>query len=462
MQKQGLRLYKRVHSREIKRQMETVKVVGGGLAGCEAAYQIARHGLKVELYDMKPEKHSPVHISPDLCELVCSNSLRSADVTNACGLLKEEMRVFSSLIMKAADKTAVPAGSALAVDRNLFSSYVTKALEENENVTIIRREITKIPDGPVVLAPGPLASEDISKEISDLIGSDSLHFYDAVAPIISADSIDYGKAYFASRYGKGNPTDYLNCPMNKEEYSAFYNALVTAKTADLHEPDKKVKVFEGCMPVEIMAARGPDTLCFGPLKPVGLERDGYEKPYAVVQLRRENTEGESFNIVGFQTHLTFPEQKRVFSMIPGLENAEFLRYGVMHRNTYIESPGKISPCYSLKKDPRIFFAGQITGVEGYVESAASGIIAGINAARFVLGKEPLVFPAETMIGAMANYVSGYPGPAFQPMNANYGILPPLSPVPKGGKKIRYAAMSERALKAIKEFNQNNNTVEVKL
>lgn len=433
--------------------MSEIKIIGAGLAGCEAAWQAAEKGVAVTLYEMKPEKKSPAHKSDGYAELVCSNSLRSDDVTNAVGLLKAEMRMMGSLIMEAAEAARVPAGSALAVDRHKFSDYITEKINNHPNITVVEGEVTTIDgDTVTVVATGPLTSDALSDYIRDELGIGDLHFFDAAAPIVSAESIDYGKAYFASRYGKGDTTDYLNCPMTEAEYAVFYEALTTARTAELHdfEEGDNITVFEGCMPVEVMASRGRETLCYGPLKPVGLPdpKTGRE-PYAVVQLRRENAEGTMYNLVGFQTHLAFPEQKRVFSMIPGLENAEFLRYGVMHRNTYLDSPGTLNSDYSMKSRPNIFFAGQITGVEGYVESAASGLYAGINAAKRVLGEEPFVLPEETMTGAMANFVAkGSVSKNFQPMNANYGIVAPLGYKVKGGKRVRNEEYSRRALEVL--------------
>ena len=437
--------------------MSKLTVIGAGLAGCEAAYQASRLGVDVTLYEMKPHKRTPAHKSDGFAELVCSNSLRSDDVGNAVGLLKEEMRMIGSLIMEAAEVSRVPAGSALAVDRQKFSDYITEKIKNDPHITVIDREITELDgDGITVVATGPLTSDGLSDHIRNSLGIGGLHFFDAAAPIVSADSIDYDKDYFASRYGKGDATDYLNCPMTKEEYDAFYEALISARTAELHDFDNdggKLTVFEGCMPVEVMASRGYETLTFGPLKPVGLPDPKTGKdPYAVVQLRRENADGTMYNLVGFQTHLAFSEQKRVFSMIPGLENAEFLRYGVMHRNTYLDSPGVLANDYSMKKRPDVFFAGQITGVEGYVESAASGMYAGINAALRALGRDPFVLPDTTMIGAMANYVSiGSVSKNFQPMNANYGIVAPLGYKVKGGKRARNEEYSKRAIECLKEI-----------
>lgn len=433
--------------------MNTITVLGAGLAGCEAAYQAARRGIHVRLVEMKPEKMTPAHSYTGFAELVCSNSLRSDEVTSGVGLLKEELRRLGSLIMEAAEATRVAAGGALAVDRRLFSDYITEKIRENDLIEIVPCEATDLPEGITVVATGPLTSDAMAERISDLIGGDSLHFYDAAAPIVDFDSIDMSRAFFASRYGKGTP-DYINCPMNKEEYDNFYDALVSAETAHLHdfETGKKLKVFEGCMPVEIMAARGRDTLRFGPMKPVGIHHpETDESYYAVVQLRREDDEGRMFNIVGFQTHLTFPEQRRVFRMIPGLENADFLRYGVMHRNTFLNSPDLLEADYSLRSRPELFFAGQMTGVEGYIESAASGFVAGYSAACKAEGVTSESFPPETMIGAMAQYVSHGGVGDFQPMNANFGVIAPLGYKVKGGKRPRYAAYAERALKTVDEL-----------
>lgn len=431
-----------------------INVVGAGLAGSEAAWQIAKRGCRVRLYEMKPEKKSPAHKSDNFAELVCSNSLRNASVSSAIGLLKEELRRLGSLVMESADRCSVSAGGALAVDREMFSSYITEKIRSSELIEVIEREVTDIPDdAPTVIAAGPLASDALSESISKFIGDRELHFFDAAAPIVDFSSVDMTKAFFASRYQKGTP-DYINCPMNEEEYKAFYRELVGAQTAKLHdfEEGEGLKVFEGCMPVEEMARRGEDTLRFGPLKPVGIRHpETGEKYYAVVQLRRENAEGTMFNIVGFQTHLTFPEQKRVFSMIPGLENAVFLRYGVMHRNTYINSPGFLDRDYSVKECPRVYFAGQMTGVEGYIESAASGFLAGLSAACALTGHPFPDFTDKTMIGAMAKYVSEGGESDFQPMNANFGIIAPLGVKIKGGKRPRYEAYAERALGEIERI-----------
>lgn len=435
-----------------------INVLGAGLAGCEAAWQASRIGVKVKLYEMKPKKFTPAHKSEGFAELVCSNSLRSDSVTNAVGLLKEEMRHLSSLILEAADATRVPAGSALAVDRVKFSDYVTEKIKNEPNIEVIEEEVTVLPDGITVIATGPLTSDPMAEYIRNELGCPGLSFFDAAAPIVDAESIDTDIAFFASRYDKGD-ADYLNCPMTKEQYDAFYDALVTAREAELHDFDKEsqkdLKVFEGCMPVEVMAKRGRDTLCYGPLKPVGLHDSRYpdREYYAVVQLRKEDARGTMYNLVGFQTHLAFPEQKRVFSMIPGLENAEFLRYGVMHRNTYLNSPGLLDRTYALISRPGVYFAGQMTGVEGYIESAGSGLVAGLNAARLACGQESVVFPEQTMIGAMAAYVSRGGTGDFTPMNANFGIIAPLPQRVKGGKAARYTVYAERALREIRKFGQ---------
>lgn len=440
----------------------TIKVIGAGLAGCEAAYAAARLGVNVELYEMKPHKHSPAHHSDGFAELVCSNSLRSNDTSNAVGLLKAELSALGSIVMEAAYATEVPAGSALAVNRQQFSDYITEKIKNHPNITVTNGEVTEIPEGIVVIASGPLTSEALAESISKFTGGGELHFFDAAAPIVDFSTVDTSVAFFASRWGKGNPEDYLNCPMTREQYDIFYNELLGAKAAPLKAFDKELQedltVFEGCMPVEVMASRGYDTLRFGPMKPVGLPdpRTG-EDAFATVQLRRENKEGTMYNIVGFQTHLTFGEQKRVFGLIPGLDNAEFFRYGVMHRNTYLNSPGFLSNTYSVIKEGRIFFAGQMTGVEGYVESASSGFVAGINAAMMALGREAVVFPKETEIGALAAYVSeGGISSSFQPMNANFGIIAPFEKKVKGGKKARNEAYAQRSLEMIKQYNFFDN------
>ena len=490
-----------------------ITIIGGGLAGCEAAYQIAKRGIKVKLYEMKPVKFSPAHSNEKLAEIVCSNSFKSNLHTNACGLLKEESRLLDSLLIKTADKVAVPAGQALAVDREKFAEEVTKQIESLENVEIIRQEVGKIgdieesgrneddtslqqnslkdisKDGIVIVATGPLTSDSLSKEIIKLTGSEGLHFYDAAAPIIEKESIDMNIAFWGDRYTQERAKDedieiwkervkndkqnsYINLPMNKEEYEKFWHELIKAEVVQLHEFEKR-EIFEGCMPIEVMAKRGIDTLRFGPLKPVGFTdpRTG-KRPYAVVQLRQDNTEGNLFNMVGFQTNLKYGEQKRVFSMIPGLENAEFVKYGVMHRNTFINSPELLDETYNLKKNNNIFFAGQITGVEGYVESIASGLVAGVNAvAKFnkyrenrtnlvgsekgfnykitCIGTEKIIFPKETMIGALAKYISTA-NKNFQPMNANFGILPPLEQKIKD-KKIKYGILADKALEELNEM-----------
>ncbi|MBQ8207157.1 MAG: methylenetetrahydrofolate--tRNA-(uracil(54)-C(5))-methyltransferase (FADH(2)-oxidizing) TrmFO [Clostridia bacterium] len=434
-----------------------VEIIGAGLAGCEAAWQAARLGAHVRLYEMKPKKYTPAHHCEGFAELVCSNSLRSDSVSNAIGLLKEEMRRMGSLIMEAADATKVPAGSALAVDRKLFSDYITEKIKKHPDIEVIEEERRSAGDIYTVIATGPLTSDPMADYIRDELGCDDLHFFDAAAPIVDFSSINMEVAFFASRYDKGD-ADYINCPMSKEQYEAFYEALIAAKEAELKQFDKESQkapnVFEGCMPVEVMAKRGRDTLLFGPLKPVGLvdPRTGREA-YAVVQLRKENIEGTMFNLVGFQTHLTFEEQRRVFRMIPGLEEAQFLRYGVMHRNTYLNSPGLLDERYAMKKHPNIFFAGQMTGVEGYIESAGSGFVAGVNAALAALGKEPMIFDTKTMIGAMAAYVShGGVSSSFQPMNANFGIIEPLGYKVKGGKTAKNEALAARSLDIISEID----------
>jgi len=429
---------------------KTITVIGAGLAGCEAAWQAANRGVHVTLYEMKPCRYSPAHHKEEFAELVCSNSLRADGLANAVGLLKEEMRRLNSLIMQAADATKVPAGGALAVDRDGFSRFVTEKIESHPNITVRREEITEIPaEGTVIIATGPLTSEAMGKSILEKIGNRSLHFYDAAAPIVTLESINPEHAYFASRYGKGDGTDYINCPMEKEEYLRFYEALVSAETAELKEWDKKINVFEGCMPVEIMASRGVDTLRFGPMKPVGLpnpHRNG-ALPYAVLQLRRDNAEGTLYNLVGFQTHLKFSEQKRVFGLIPGLEHAEFVRYGVMHRNTFLHSPLLLDKFYRLKTEPRLFFAGQMTGVEGYVESASSGLLCGLNASRVLAGEEPIDFTSQTAVGALQNYIAFGSEADFQPMNINFGILEGLSERVRD-KKERYEKISARALEVL--------------
>lgn len=453
-----------------------ITVVGGGLAGSEATYQIAKRGIKVRLYEMKPNNFSPAHSNNNLAEIVCSNSFKSNLHTNACGLLKEELRNLDSLLIKVADETAVPAGQALAVDREVFSKKVTETLENMENVEIIRQEIGKdglsiesiAKDGIVIIATGPLTSDALSKQILELTGEEDLHFYDAAAPIIFKDSINMNIAFYGNRYEQERAKDedieewkakqkndgdasYINLPMNKEEYEHFWNELVNAEVVKLHQFEKR-EIFEGCMPVEVMAKRGIDTLRYGPLKPMGFTdpRTGY-RPYALVQLRQDNKDATIYNIVGFQTNLKFGEQKRVFSMIPGLENAEFAKYGVMHRNTFINSTKLLDRTYQLKKNQNIYFAGQITGVEGYVESISSGLVAGINAVKQLRQEEKIEFSEYTMIGALAQYIST-PNEKFQPMNANYGILPELEGKKISDKKLKYGKLSDRALEKLNSQN----------
>ncbi|MBE6543140.1 MAG: methylenetetrahydrofolate--tRNA-(uracil(54)-C(5))-methyltransferase (FADH(2)-oxidizing) TrmFO [Ruminococcaceae bacterium] len=438
--------------------MPHINVIGAGLAGCEAAHQAARLGCSVTLYEMKPHKKSPAHKSNGFAELVCSNSLRSEQIENAVGLLKKEMEIFDSIIMEAAHANAVPAGSALAVDREKFSRYITDKITNNPLITVKNEEITSLPDDEItVIATGPLTSDSFSAYIKENLAPQSLHFFDAAAPIVDRATINTDIAFLASRYGKGEAC-YYNCPMTKEEYDVFYNALISAREAELHDFDKEsqkdLTVFEGCMPVEVMAKRGYDTLLYGPLKPVGLPLPSTGKEaFAVVQLRAENAEGTMYNLVGFQTHLAFEEQRRVFRLIPGLENAEFLRYGVMHRNTYLNSPGLLGRDYSLKSNNRIFFAGQMTGVEGYVESSGSGLVAGINSARLALGQETLLFPVESELGCMARYVSCGTTGSFQPMNANFGIIEPLGYKVKGGKAARNAEYAKRSIQLLTEFKE---------
>lgn len=453
-----------------------ITVVGGGLAGSEATYQIAKRGIKVKLYEMKPNNFSPAHSNNNLAEIVCSNSFKSNLHTNACGLLKEELRNLDSLLIKVADETAVPAGQALAVDREVFSKKVTEALENMKNVEIIRQEVGKdglsiesiAKNGIVIIATGPLTSDALSKQILELTGEDDLHFYDAAAPIIFKDSIDMNIAFYGNRYEQERAKDedveewktkqkndgdasYINFPMNKEEYEHFWNELVNAEVVELHQFEKR-EIFEGCMPVEVMAKRGIDTLRYGPLKPMGFTdpRTGY-RPYALVQLRQDNKDATIYNIVGFQTNLKFGEQKRVFSMIPGLENAEFAKYGVMHRNTFINSTKLLDRTYQLKKNKNIYFAGQITGVEGYVESISSGLVSGINAVKQLKQEEKIEFSEYTMIGALAQYIST-PNEKFQPMNANYGILPELEGKKISDKKLKYGKLSDRALEKLNSQN----------
>lgn len=428
--------------------MTKITVIGAGLAGCEAAHKLSSLGFEVRLFEMKPKKHTPAQKSDGFAELVCSNSLKAMRLESAAGLLKEEMRRLGSITMEAADKTAVAAGGALAVDRELFSEYITDKIKSDPNIEIVTEEVTALPEeGIVIAATGPLTSDTLAESLRQKFGG-TLSFYDAVAPIVTADSIDMERVFLGARYDRGE-ADYINCPMEREEYDAFYDALVSAERAPLHEFDvADPNVYEGCMPVEIMAGRGRDTLRYGPLRPVGLTNPKTgRRPWANIQLRRENAAGTMYNIVGFQTNLKFGEQKRVFSMIPGLENAEFVRYGVMHRDTFMDSPRLLAKDLSLKSEPRLFFAGQFTGVEGYTESAASGIVAGINAARFALGEKPLILPEATMLGALINYITDESVSNFQPMGANMGILPPLE------KKIRhkderYAALAARAVEEL--------------
>ncbi len=426
-----------------------VTVIGAGLAGSEAAWQLAKQGVDVHLYEMRPKKQTPAHHTDKFAELVCSNSLRANTLTNAVGVLKEEMRRMDSVIIKSADECAVPAGGALAVDRHEFAAKVTENVKNHSNVTVFSEECTKIPDGPTIIATGPLTSKDLSDQLKALSGEEYLYFYDAAAPIIETESIDMEKVYKKSRYDKGEAA-YLNCPMTEEEFNTFYEALISAETVPLKEFEKEI-FFEGCMPIEVMAQRGQKTMTFGPLKPVGLEdpRTG-KRPYAVVQLRQDNASGTLYNIVGFQTHLKWGPQKEVIRLIPGLENADIVRYGVMHRNTFINSPNLLKATYQYKDRENLFFAGQMTGVEGYVESAASGLIAGFNAARLMKDEEPLVFPEETALGSLANYITTANPDNFQPMNANFGLFPPLETRIKG-KKERNETIANRALETIQNF-----------
>ena len=434
---------------------QTVTVIGAGLAGSEAAWQIAQAGYSVRLFEMKPQKFSPAHKSAGFAELICSNSLKAARIDSAAGLLKEEMRRMDSLLVACADKTAVPAGGALAVDRDRFSELVTKAITEHPNIEVMHGEVTEIPaEGVTVIASGPLTSDTLAEQITNLCGG-ALSFFDAAAPIVTRESLDMEHCFTASRYDKGDD-DYINCPMNKEEYDAFYEALITAERAPIHDFDvMNPKVYEGCMPIEVMAQRGHDTIRFGPLKPVGLRdpRTGH-RPWAVVQLRTENAEKTLFNLVGFQTNLKFPEQKRVFGMIPGLKNAEYMRYGVMHRNTFLDSPKLLNADFSMRTRPELFFAGQMTGVEGYIESAASGFLAGIEMARRLEGKPPVDFPRETAIGALGLYISDTTVSDFQPMNVNFGIMPPLGYRIKGGKRVKNAQLAARSLEKIDAMRED--------
>lgn len=429
-----------------------VNVIGAGLAGSEAAWQIAKRGIKVNLYEMRPVKQTPAHHTDKFAELVCSNSLRGNALTNAVGVLKEEMRRLDSVIIDSADLCAVPAGGALAVDRHEFAGRVTEMVKNHPNVTVINEEVTSIPEGVTVIATGPLTSAALSESLKELTGEDYLYFYDAAAPIIEKESIDLDKVYLKSRYDKGEAA-YLNCPMTEEEFDRFYEALIDAETVPLKEFEKEI-FFEGCMPIEVMASRGRKTMLFGPMKPVGLEdpKTG-KRPYAVVQLRQDDAAGTLYNIVGFQTHLKWGPQKEVLRLIPGLENAEIVRYGVMHRNTFINSPKVLNATYQFRNRPNLFFAGQMTGVEGYVESAASGLVAGINAAKLVNGEPLIQFPVETAIGSMANYITKTNAKNFQPMNANFGLFPEL-PTRIKGKKERYEQHANRALETIQNFMKN--------
>ncbi|PMC38426.1 methylenetetrahydrofolate--tRNA-(uracil(54)-C(5))-methyltransferase (FADH(2)-oxidizing) TrmFO [Bacillus sp. UMB0899] len=429
-----------------------VNVIGAGLAGSEAAWQLAKRGIKVRLYEMRPVKQTPAHHTDKFAELVCSNSLRANNLTNAVGVLKEEMRMLDSVIIKAADECAVPAGGALAVDRHEFAEKVTELVKGHTNVTVINEEVAEIPNGPTIIATGPLTSKNLSEQLMLLTGEEYLYFYDAAAPIVEKDSIDMEKVYLKSRYDKGEAA-YLNCPMTEEEFDRFYEALIAAETVPLKEFEKEI-FFEGCMPIEVMAQRGRKTMLFGPLKPVGLEdpKTG-KRPFAVVQLRQDDAAGTLYNIVGFQTHLKWGPQKEVLSLIPGLENVEIVRYGVMHRNTFINSPRLLKPTYQYSNREDLFFAGQMTGVEGYVESAASGLVAGINAAQLVLDKELVVFPNETAIGSMATYITSTSADNFQPMNANFGIFAPL-PKKIKSKKERNEMHAKRALETIQKISKN--------
>lgn len=424
-----------------------VKVVGAGLAGAEAAYYLAKRGVKVELYDIKPKTFTPAHTDKNFCELVCSNSLKGKDpYSNACGLLKEEMRILGSLTMEAAENTSVPAGGALAVERESFAQYVTQKLKSHKNIKILCEEVVTVPEERSIIATGPLTTDKLSESISDICGG-QLHFYDASAPIVSRDSLDFGNCFFGDRYGKGGD-DYINCPLDKEQYENFVNSLISADKAVLHDFEKR-EIFEGCMPVEVMAARGFESLRFANLKPVGLKDKNGNRFYAVLQLRKENADGTAYNLVGCQTNLKWGEQKRVFSIIPALKNAEFLRYGVMHRNTFLNSPQCLNSDFSLKSRPTVFFAGQITGVEGYVESAASGMLAAVHMFEKLNGNQPVIPDNTTILGALSAHISGA-NEDFQPMNANFGILKSLDKIIKD-KKQRYAALAQRALENIREY-----------
>lgn len=429
-------------------------VVGAGLAGVEAAWQLAMHGISVDLYEMKPKKRSPAHKTDLFAELVCSNSLKAERHNSAAGLLKEEMASFGSLCVESALQSRVPAGGALAVDRDLFSQYITKKIEENPKITVIRKEVTALPDGydAVIIAAGPLASDGISNTIRALAG-DGLSFYDAAAPIVTAESIDMEAAFTQSRYDRGGADDYINCPLDKAQYEAFYEAIISAESAELHSFDKRKDVYEGCMPIEVLASRGKDAMRYGPLKPVGLTnpKTGH-RPWANLQLRKENNAGTLYNLVGFQTNLKFGEQKRVFSLFPALKNAEFVRYGVMHRNTFLDAPRCLNGDFSLRGHPEIFFAGQITGVEGYMESAAAGILAGLNAARRLKSAQTVLLPETTMMGALSRYISDESVRDFQPMGANFGVLPPLSEKIRD-KALRYTAIADRAAADLQSYKE---------
>lgn len=432
---------------------EPIHVVGAGLAGCEAAWTLAQAGLAVTLYEMKPQQYTPAHHYQGFAELICSNSLKAARIGSAAGMLKEEMRILGSLTMKAAQQTAVSAGGALAVDRERFSDYITEKIVSHPKITVVHRRVDEIPQGRTIIASGPLTEGHLAQSIRDLCGTQYLSFFDAAAPIVTFESLDRDKVFFAARYGRGE-ADYINCPMDKEQYERFYEALIHAQSAELHEFEKQeFKVYEGCMPVEVMAKRGADTLRYGPLKPVGLtDPHTGRRPWAVVQLRSENKEGTLYNLVGFQTNLRFPEQKRVFSLIPGLEQAEFVRYGVMHRNTFLNSPKLLTSAFCMKQNPNLYFAGQMTGVEGYTESAASGILAAKNMVRSIQGKSPLLLPADCMLGALSHYISDETVADFQPMGANMGILPPL-PERVKDKTVRYEKIAQRGLESLKQYLQ---------
>lgn len=426
-------------------------VIGAGFAGVEAAWQLNKAGIDTELYEMKPRKFSPAHHSENFAELVCSNSFKAARLNSAAGLLKAEMELFDSVCVSSAKQTSVPAGGALAVDRDLFSELVTKRIRECEHVTVINEEVVSLPEADaVIIAAGPLASDGLAQTVKGMCG-DSLSFFDAAAPIVSYESIDMNYAFTQSRYDRGGDDDYINCPMNKEQYEEFYKEIISAESAPLHSFDKRKDVYEGCMPIEVLASRGKDTMRYGPLKPVGLTdpKTGH-RPWANLQLRKENSQGTMYNLVGFQTNLKFSEQKRVFSMFPALHNAQFLRYGVMHRNTFINSPTLLNGDYSMRKYPNIFFAGQITGVEGYMESAGSGILAGFNCARFLMGKSTVVLPETTMLGSLSRYISDETVENFQPMGANFGVIPPLEEKIRD-KAARYTALSDRAMKDLRAF-----------